>query len=217
VLPNPAKTEWNLRQSQDSRVLCEEDLLENPANIGYVVLDVEDEWQLLSAGDPDKMVSIPLEDALDLLPELELLDFLRPGMVAVAGKGPVTWFVESYDPADLEPVEHAVWGLGWNLPFSPEFECSVSPDLAEIFGDDPAKVRKVYQITREDPEVWSFFGQDAEDDEEHYPLLLRDVVALYPDVAEALREHAATTVDLIWDDETGTWMDADVYARIHQA
>jgi hypothetical protein len=197
--------------------LCEEDLLENPANIGYVVLDVEDEWQLFSAGDQAKMVSIQLEDALDLLPELELLDILLPGMVAVAGDAPVTWFVESYDPADLEPVEHATWGQGWDLPVSPEFECSVSPDLAEIHGDDPAKVRKVCQITRKDPEVWSFFGQDAEDDEEHYPLLLRDVVALYPAVAGALREHAGTSSDLVWDDETGAWMDTDLYSRTYPA
>lgn len=206
-----------MRQSQDSSVLCEEDLLENPANIGYVVLDVEDEWQLFSAGDQAKMVSIQLEDALDLLPELELLDILLPGMVAVAGDAPVTWFVESYDPADLEPVEHATWGQGWDLPVSPEFECSVSPDLAEIHGDDPAKVRKVCQITRKDPEVWSFFGQDAEDDEEHYPLLLRDVVALYPAVAGALREHAGTSSDLVWDDETGAWMDTDLYSRTYPA
>lgn len=205
-----------MRQSQDSRVLCEEDLLENSANIGYVALDVEDEWQLFSAGNPDKMVSIALEDALVLLPELELLGFLRPGMVAVAGDPPVTWFVESYDPADLEPAERAMWSQGWNLPVSPEFDCSVSPDLAEIHTGSES-VRKVYQITRKDPAVWSFFGQDAEDDEEHYPMLLRDVVALYPAVAEALREHAATTSDLIWDDETGAWLDADVYTRTYQA
>jgi hypothetical protein len=28
--------------------LCEEDLLDDPANIGYVVLGIEDEWQIRS-------------------------------------------------------------------------------------------------------------------------------------------------------------------------
>ena len=196
--------------------MCEEDLLENPANIGYVALDVEDEWQLFSEGNPEKMVSITLEDALVLLPELELLDFLRPGMVAVAGEPPVTWFVESYDPEDLEPAERATWSRGWDLPIPPDFDCSVSPDLAEIrTGEENS--RKVYQITRKDPAVLSFFGEHAVDDEEHYPMLLRDVVALFPAAAEALREHAGTTTDLIWDDRTGTWMDADVYTRTYSA
>jgi hypothetical protein len=195
--------------------LCEEDLLEDPANVGYVVLDIEDEWQIFSIGDQSRIVSVQLDDALDLLPDLSLLDFLRPGMVAVAGISPVTWFVESYDPADLEPAELSTWGQNWDLPFSPQLECSVSPDLAEIHGDDPSRIRKVYQITRKDPEVWSFFGHHAQDDEEHYPLLLRDVVTLYPAVADALREHQATSSDLIWDDETSAWMDADNYTRTY--
>jgi hypothetical protein len=195
-----------VRQSQDSRVLCEEDLLDDPAKIGYAVLDVEDEWQLFSTGDQSNIVAITLEEALVLLPELALLDFLKPGMVAVAGEAPVTWFIESYEPADLEPDELATWVKDWDLPFAPELECSVSPDLAEIRDSDEPRARKIYQITRSTPEVWSFFGQYAVDSEEHYPMLLRDVVTLYPAVADALRQHADSSSDLLWDDEVREWI-----------
>ena len=206
-----------MRQSQDSRVLCEEELLEDPAQVGYAVLDVEDEWQLFSTGDQSKIVSITLEEALVLLPELSLLEFLRPGMVAVAGEAPVTWFVESYEPADLEPDELATWVKDWDLPFAPELACSVSPDLAEVHDLGEPRIRKVYQITRTDPEVWSFFGRYAVDEEEHYPMLLRDVVMLYPAVADALRQHPNSSADLMWDDETGAWLEAAEYDRLHLA
>src|SRR4051794_35517188 len=76
VNPNQRKRSGTVRQSQDSRVLCEEDLLDDPAKIGYAVLDVEDEWQLFSTGDQSNIVAITLEEALVLLPELALLDFL---------------------------------------------------------------------------------------------------------------------------------------------
>lgn len=202
-----------MRQSLDSPVLCAKNLLGDPGKLTHVVLDLDDEWQLISEDEDAGFVSISLADALELVPELALLDFLPPGMIAIADEEPVTWFVESYDPADIEPAEVAVWEKGWDLPFSPTLDCSVSPDLAEIHRDDPARIRQVCQITRAGDNDWNFFGYHAEDSEEHYPMLLRDIVALYPDVAHVLRTHEPVSEDVVWDEETATWMDGEEYTR----
>jgi hypothetical protein len=170
-----------------SPVLCAKDLLDDPGRLSHAVLDIEDEWQLLSHDDQAEFASVSLADALELVPELTLVSFLKPGMIAVAGPEPITWFIESYDPDDLEPGELSDWGRGWDLPFSPRLECSVSPDLAEIHGSDPTRLRKVCRLTRGPQDHWNFFGHHAEDGEDYYPMLLRDIVALYPDAAEMLR------------------------------
>lgn len=204
-----------MRQSLESPVLCAKDLLGDPGRLSHVVLDLDDEWQLLSDDDRAEFVSLSLSDALELVPELALLDFVAPGTIAVIGTGPVTWFLESYDLEDLEPAELAVWDKGWDLPYPAELDCSVSPDLAELHVEDPARIRKVYQVTRDSEGTWSFFGYHAEDAEEHYPMLLRDVVALYPDVADVLRAFDATSGDVVWDEETTAWMDGETYTRTY--
>lgn len=204
-----------MRQSLESPVLCAGDLLGDPGKLSHVVLDLDDEWQLLSNDDEAGFVSISLSDALELIPELALLDFVAPGTIAVAGTDGVTWFLESYDPADLDPGELADWDKAWDLPLPAALDCSVSPDLVEIHGEDPARIRKIYQVTRDSEGTWSFFGYHAEDAEEHYPMLLRDVVALYPDIADVLRGFEATSGDLVWDEETTTWMDGEAYTATY--
>jgi hypothetical protein len=100
-------------------------------------------------------------------------------MAAVAGSEPIIWFIESHDPADLEPSELAEWIRTGTFRFA----------LAGMLGqpgpggNPRERLGEASQGLSDHPRFARTTGissaTNAEDEEDHHPMLLRDV-ALSP-------------------------------------
>lgn len=214
---------WPLRQDPDSLVVFARPLIEDSTRLAFAMLDDDGDW-LISDGSEfsgdmaanDAMfTSVCLRDALGMIPEIQALAGLPPGMAADWDRDRRTWLLsspaESDDEDDNREIEAARLGA-WKHPGSPLDEVEVSIELAEIPADSPASRPAVRQVGRDDDGTWLAVSFDTPEtgEFETTALDMGHFIALYPDVSPTLTAAPGE----VWDRVAvgSAWERIDDYA-----
>lgn len=199
---------WPLRQDPASPVIISRSLVEDSSNLAFVVLDDDGDW-FISDGNEfsedmdlnrDAFGSLPLSEALTLIPELAALANLPTGMAADWDPERRAWLLSSVADSDDDEEDLLVRAArlaAWTYPGSPLEEVQVSTELAEIPADPGAPARAVRQVVREADGTWLLVGFQVPENEdfEVEALEMEHAVTLYPDVALVLNAAPGQVYD----------------------
>ncbi|MFI5607580.1 hypothetical protein [Amycolatopsis sp. NPDC051903] len=200
--------DWPLRQDPESPVIFARTLLEDPAQLAFVVLDDDDDWFVSDGAEFDEDMNVnreqfgavSLREALELVPQLTSLAGLPTGMAADWDPDRSTWLLSSVADSDDAAEDRRIRDdriAAWQHPGSPVDEAQLSTGLTEIATGSDAPARAVRQVVREGDGTWLFVGfevPEAEDFEVE-GLELEHVVRLYPDVVGALLAEPGQVFD----------------------
>jgi len=204
-------TEWPLRQNPEAPVIIALALVSDPEQLGFVVLDDEDDW-FVSDGteisddilvNREQFAKLSLAEAVELLPQLGALAELPPGMAADWDPERRTWLLSSVAGSDDEAEDAAILAArraAWQYEGSPDDEAQISSGLTEIGTAKDSPARVIRQVVREQDGTWLFVGfevPEAEDFEVE-GLELEHVARLYPDVVKVLKAAPGQ----VWDRAT---------------
>ncbi|MGK3200158.1 hypothetical protein [Amycolatopsis sp. MEPSY49] len=201
-------TEWPLRQDPEGPVIIALALVNDPAALGFVVLDDEDDWFISDGTElsDDVLVNresfrkMSLREAVELLPQLTALAGMPTGMAADWDPERRTWLLSSVTGSDDEDEDIRLLTQrreAWKFEGSPDDEAQISSGLTEIPTGQDAPARAVRQVVREQDGTWLFVGfevPEAEDFEVE-GLELEHVAGLYPDVRTVLKAAPGQVYD----------------------
>ncbi|EOD70008.1 hypothetical protein [Amycolatopsis vancoresmycina] len=201
-------TDWPLRQDPEGPVIIALALVNDPAALGFVVLDDEDDWFISDGTElsDDVLVNresfgkLSLREAFELLPQLGALAGLPTGMAADWDPERRTWLLSSVTGSDDEDEDVRLLAqrrAAWQFEGSPDDEAQISTGLTEIPTGPQQPVRAVRQVVREQDGTWLFVGfevPEAEDFEVE-GLELEHVANLYPDVRTVLKAGPGQVYD----------------------
>lgn len=198
---------WTLRQDPAALTLCSQDLLTEPRNLAYAVLDMDDEWQIFSETE-GHMASVCLEDVVRLLPPIAALGFLPTGMVVDWEEDIRTWSLGTLGFNGFDPEELTRWTAQAGLRNADPAEiCYITPDLAQFpESGDGIKGKFIFQVSRYDDGILRFFGwDDTEEGDVLHEARLRDVAILYPDMVPVIERNLRAGEELVWDNDVQEW------------
>jgi hypothetical protein len=185
---------WKLHQKPDATVEISHWLLHDPQELGYVMLDFDENWSIFSKGDEQKqeagypgsvlrMSTISLARAVELFPQIELLAVLPKAIVGNWRADEEGWVISFIDPRYVRDYGEVVsWLRSWEVKIPPTQMCTVSKKLVTVTSDWVSGRPAIEFCSRSKKGEYYFIAEGDTSSSKSYGMQVREAAMLHPEI-----------------------------------